>query len=242
MVMTVATGEAHLPAIVYPESDGKPMADNTKQARWMVVFHGNLEALLREKAFVAIDLMWYARQGDPSVCAAPDVLVAFGRPAGDRTSYRQWEEGDVAPQVVMGIVSPGNTPEEMEARDAFYTEHGVEEYFVYDPEKDHLSVYLRKGSVLRRKWFQNEYTSPRLGIRFDITGPEMQVFHPDGRRFLTFAELEADRSRQVQLRIAAERLARRLAELSRKVRRGQATPEEVAELERLENEADSSPP
>ena len=25
------------PVIVYPESDGKPMADNTKQARWIFV-------------------------------------------------------------------------------------------------------------------------------------------------------------------------------------------------------------
>jgi hypothetical protein len=28
--------------IDYPDSDGKPMADNTRQARWITVFHGNL--------------------------------------------------------------------------------------------------------------------------------------------------------------------------------------------------------
>ena len=92
--------------------------------------------------------------------------------------------------------------------------------------------------MLRRKWFRDEFTSPRLGIRFDLAGPEMQVFYPDGRRFLTFVELEADRSKQAQFRLAAEQKlqvaeqklliteqrGRRLSELSRKARHGQAAP------------------
>src|SRR4051812_19219235 len=113
--MTVATAVAPQAPILYPDSDGKPMADNTKQARWMTVLYGNLEALFRDAAaFVAIDLLWNAQKGEPSICAAPDVFVAFDRPRGDRGSYKQWEEGDIAPQVVFEIVSPGNTPQEME--------------------------------------------------------------------------------------------------------------------------------
>jgi Uma2 family endonuclease len=256
--MTTVMAEASRAAIVYPESDGKPLSDNTKQARWMVVLHGNLEVLFRgQNVFVALNLMWYARENEPSECAAPDVFVAFGRPTGDRRSYKQWEEAGVAPQVVIEILSPSNTQEEMEEKDAFYTDHGVEEYYVYNPEKDDLSIYVRKGTVLRRQWVQNEFTSPRLGIRFYLTGPEMQVFYPDGRRFLTFPELEAERAKETELRVAAEKdlqvteeklhsaeeklksageKLRRLAELGRKARHGQTTPEEAAELERLENE------
>ncbi len=29
--------------LIYPESDGKPMADNTKQFRWIVVIKENLK-------------------------------------------------------------------------------------------------------------------------------------------------------------------------------------------------------
>jgi len=206
------------------------------------------------------------------------VFVVFGRPKGDRGSYKQWEEADLAPQVVFEVLSPGNTTQEMEKKDAFYNDHGVEEYYIYDPEKDYLNVYLRKGTVLRRWWVQNDFVSPRLGIRFDLTGPEMQIFYPDGRRFLTFVEQEAERAKQWKLRIAAEeklqaaekklqnaqetlltaqetlqitqetqqatqetqqateKKYRRMAELSRKARRGETTPEELAELQRLENE------
>src|SRR5262249_25019485 len=157
----------------------------------------------------------------------PDVFVAFGRPPGDRRSYRQWEEGGVAPQVVIDVLSPGNTPEEMEEKDAFYNEHGVEEYYIYDPDKDYLSVYIRKGTVLHRRWFHNDFVSPRMGIRFALSGPEMQVFYPDGRRFLTFKELEAERLATAEKLQSTEKKLRRLAELSRKARRGEATAEEI---------------
>jgi Uma2 family endonuclease len=237
--MTPVSTEVTQAAIVYPECDGKPMSDNTKQARWMVVLHGNLEALLADQvAFVALNLMWYAREGEPDECAAPDVFVAFGRPAGERRSYKQWEEAGVAPQVVIEVLSPGNTPQEMEEKDAFYNDNGVEEYYIYDPDRDHLEVYIRKGTVLRRRWFQSEFVSPRLGIRFDLTGKEMQVFYPNGRRFLTLKELEAERIAVEEKLHTTEEKLRRLAELGRKARHGQATPDEVAELERLEREAD----
>src|SRR5262245_33400981 len=100
-------------AIVYPESDGKPLAENTKQLRWIVVLYGNLAALFRDAVvFVAGDLFWYPVEGRPDIKEAPDVLVVFGRPRGDRRSYKQWEEGDVPVTVVFEILSPSNTVRE----------------------------------------------------------------------------------------------------------------------------------
>jgi Uma2 family endonuclease len=47
--------------IIYPESDGKPMADNTKQFRWIVIIKQNLDQLYTNdpNVFVAGDLFWY---------------------------------------------------------------------------------------------------------------------------------------------------------------------------------------
>jgi hypothetical protein len=72
--------------ITYPQSDGQPMADNTKQFRWIVTIQGGLDALLRTnpQVFVGGDLLWYPVEGHPEMCMAPDVLVAFGRPKDDR--------------------------------------------------------------------------------------------------------------------------------------------------------------
>src|SRR5689334_11830235 len=129
---------AAVEGVVYPDRDGRPMADNTKQARWMAMLFGNLCALFREAAdvFVAMDLLWYATQGHPEVRTAPDVFVVFGRPKGDRGSYRQWEERGVPVTVVFEILSPGNTGPEMVEKFAFYEDHGVEEYYIYDPDNN----------------------------------------------------------------------------------------------------------
>src|SRR5215813_10090303 len=88
--------------IVYPESDGKPVADNTKQFRWIVTIQGGLDALFKDdlNVFVAGDLLWYSVEGRPNIRLAPDVMVVFGRPKGDRGSYQQWREDGIAPQVV----------------------------------------------------------------------------------------------------------------------------------------------
>jgi hypothetical protein len=147
------------------------------------------------------------------------------------------------------VLSPGNTHTEMADKYTFYEEHGVEEYYVYDPDANRLFVYLRQGEVLRRRPAAG-FVSPRLGIRFDLTGPELVVYGPDGQRFLTFEELaaardqerqradqERQRADQERQRADQERQrAARLAELSRKARRQQASPEELAELETLEEE------
>src|SRR5207244_6946465 len=102
------------------------------------------------------------------------------------------------------IISPGNTPEELVDKHEFYEDHGVEEYYLYNPNTNRLRVYVRKGELLLRPGFGNEFVSPRLGIRFDLSGPEMVVYYPDGRRFLTFEELEDARALAEQQALQAQ--------------------------------------
>jgi Uma2 family endonuclease len=225
-----------VPEIVYPESDGLPMADNTKQMRWIVVLYGNLAAQYRDdpNVFVAGDLFWYPVEGHPEIVIAPDTLVVFGRPKGDRGSYRQWVENNVPVTVAFEVLSPSNTVAEMADKLDFYEQHGVEEYYVYDPEDSRLLAYLRRGSILQRLRQVQGFVSPRLGIRFDVAGPEMKIYGPDQRPFLTFEEMQASLVSAEERVNLAERRAKRLAELSRKARQQQASAEEMAELDRLE--------
>ena len=233
-----------IPPLVYPESDGKPMADNTRQARWIMALCGNLAALFRDRpdVFVAADLLWYAVEGQPEECVAPDVLVVFGRPKGDRGSYKQWQEDDVPVSVAFEILSPKNTPLEMDDKCEFYEEHGVQEYYLYDPATNRLKARVRRGEVFRAVRPVQGFVSPLLGIRFDLSGPELIIYRPDGRPFLTFEELEAARTQAEAALTQAEQRAARLAELSRKVRRGQASAEELQELELLEDECSPGTP
>jgi Uma2 family endonuclease len=182
--------------IVYPDSDGQPMADNTKQFQWITVIKTNLDWLFRDEelVFVAGDLLWYPVAGNPKYRVAPDVMVVFGRPKGDRGSYKQWQEDNIAPQVVFEILSPGNTEGEMERKLQIYARCEVEEYYVYDPDRYILKGYQRGDEFyLDRIEVMDGWISPRLGITFNLSGDELQITHPDGRIFETFDNVATER-------------------------------------------------
>jgi len=198
--------------MTYPQSDGQPMADNTTQFRWIVTIQGGLDALFRDhpQVFVAGDLLWYPVEGHPEISTAPDVLVAFGRPKGDRGSYLQWEEGGIAPQVVFDILSPSHTIAEMMRKFRFYERYGVAEYYLYNPDSGELSGWQRQGDTLEEIVPMTGWVSPRLGIRFEVEGDVLQLYGPDGERFATYVELSQQRDQERQ---RAERLAARLRAL-----------------------------
>jgi Uma2 family endonuclease len=182
--------------IVYPDSDGQPIADNTKQFQWITVIKTNLDWLFRnqEQVFVAGDLLWYPVEGNPKYRVAPDTMVAFGRPKGDRGSYKQWLEDNIAPQVVFEILSPGNTEGEMERKLPIYARCEVEEYYVYDPDRYILKGYQRGEDLfLDRIEEMDGWISPRLGIKFQLTENDLQLTHPDGRVFETFDNVATER-------------------------------------------------
>jgi Uma2 family endonuclease len=189
--------------IIYPDSDGKPMSDNTLQFRWITTIKWGIDAMLRHDpdVFVAGDLLWYPVEGKPKIRIAPDILVAFGRPKGDRGSYKQWEEGGIAPQVAFEILSPGNRIEEMFRKFRFYQRYGVEEYYIYDPDHGSLDGCLRTGRRLKEIPKMAGFISPRLQIRFEPgEGPDnLVLIRPDGHPFLTYVQLmeqfEAERQR-----------------------------------------------
>lgn len=199
------------------------MADNTRQAEWMVFLFANLDDCLPD-AFVAMDLLWYPVQGDNKTRLAPDILVAVGRPKGHRGSYKQWEEG-IPPTVVFEILSPGNTASEMVNKALWYERYGASEYYLYDPERDDLSGWIRSPQTGRLEPIAalDGWISPALGVRFATT-PKFHLFRPEGAPFRSFPDLrrafdaaeqarrDAERERDTE-RERAERLAERLRAL-----------------------------
>jgi Uma2 family endonuclease len=198
MVQQLPTDTA--PTIIYPDSDGQPMADNTKQFRWIVVIKENLELLFADNpdVFVAGDLLWYPLKADNKTRQAPDAMVVFGRPKGDRGSYKQWEEDNIPPQVVFEILSPGNRLKAMAQKFQFYKRYGIEEYYVYDPDSVELIGWLRSGEELEVIEEMNGWVSPRLEVRFQLTSDNLEIFAPSGERFLSFVELAQHREQERQ--------------------------------------------
>jgi Uma2 family endonuclease len=179
------------PDIIYPDSDGKPMADNTKQFELIVEIKKGLDLLYinNPNIFIAGDLFWYPIQGQSKIVTAPDVMVVFGRPKADRGSYRQWEEDNIAPQVVFEILSPRSDRLEMSKKLLFFDRHQVEEYYLYDPETNLLDIWIRTSQGLEPIAQPDNWTSPRLGISFGTTTGRLQLYKPDGTRFYSYIEV-----------------------------------------------------
>jgi Uma2 family endonuclease len=200
--------------IYYPETDGLPMAENTLQFEWIVTIKCGLEAVFKDdpNVFVAGDLLWYPVEGDPGTCVAPDTMVVFGRPKGHRSSYLQWKEGGIAPQVVFEVLSPGNSASEMLEKGSHYSRLGVEEYYIYDPDRNLLYGHERVGDALREIPLMSGWTSPRLHVRFRLVEGTLQLFDPDGNAFATYVELVTQRNEARAERNEALDRNRRLAE------------------------------
>ena len=212
-------------AIIYPDSDGKPMADNTLQFDYITLIKGNLEILFKDdpSVFVAGDLLWYPVEGKPAIATAPDVLVVFGRPKGYRGSYKQWQEDNIPPQVVFEILSPSNTEAEMTRKLRFYETHKVEEYYLFDPQEGQLFGWQRLDGRLRPVEMVSGRVSPLLDIQFQLLNDELKLFFPDGQPFLSQIDLDQARQ-QAEYRAKRERQARLQAE-------SQAKTEQQARLQ-----------
>ena len=188
--MQVTTAE-----IIYPSSDGQPMAESTIQYKLIVKIKEGCESLFKDdpNVFVAADLLWYPVEGRIDISQAPDTMVVFGRPKGDRPSYIQYREDNIGPQVVFEIRSHNDSNTKMNKKLSFYQRHGVEEYYLYDPQRNELEGWQRIEGDLEVIEPMEGWISPRLGVRFELGEDGLEIYRPNGEKFLSYAELEEER-------------------------------------------------
>ncbi|TAH17428.1 MAG: Uma2 family endonuclease [Oscillatoriales cyanobacterium] len=181
--------------MIYPSSDGQPMAESTIQYELIVKIKEGCESLFKDdpNVFVAADLLWYPVEGRIDISQAPDTMVVFGRPKGDRRSYIQYREDNIGPQVVFEIRSHNDTQTKMNKKVSFYQRYGVDEYYVYDPQRNELDGWQRVEGILEVIEPMEGWISPRLGVRFELGSDGLEIYRPNGEKFLSYAEVEEDR-------------------------------------------------
>lgn len=218
--------------VTYPDHDGNLMAENTEHFELIFWIEKNLELVFADQpqVFVAGDLLWYPIEGNNVIRQAPDVMVAFDRPKGYRGSYKQWVEGNTPPQVVFEILSPGNRLGEMTKKFAFYQRYGVEEYYVYNPADLEINGWRGGAGILEDISDLHNWVSPRLGVRFEMADTGLQLYHPDGRPFVGFLELN-------QLLQVAEERAQVAEERVQAAEARIRTAEDLLEQERQRSQA-----
>lgn len=123
------------PTIVYPESDGKPMAETDRHRKLMMDFIFMLESHFEEvnDVYVSGNLLMYYEEGNIYKSVSPDVFVVFGVSKKDRRTYRTWEEGRT-PDFVLEVASPSTYNKDITDKKTLYASVlEVREYYIYDP-------------------------------------------------------------------------------------------------------------
>ena len=133
--------------VVYPTSDGQPMAETAIHRRCMVDVADTLELWFkrhgRDDVYVGSNNFLYYERGNPRAVVAPDVYVVVGAPASPpRDTYKLWNEPK-GPDFVLEVTSASTRHNDERRKREVYAALGVREYFLYDPRAEWLAPPLQ---------------------------------------------------------------------------------------------------
>ena len=152
----------------------------------------------RTDVFFSGNMNLYFERGNSRRWYAPDLLVAFGVPNVERSSYLLWRE-EVFPQVLVEIASEKTWSNDIDEKLRVYEEYGAEEYYVLDPEFAYLPAplmaYRRQGAkLIKLAVIDERIFSPRLNLEIVRTHNTFRFFNPQINEFLlTLGESEEKR-------------------------------------------------
>ena len=210
------------PTIVYPSSDGKPMAETDRHRKLMMDFILMLEDRFKDvnDVYVSGDLLMYYEEGNIYKSVAPDVFVVFGVSKKDRRTYRTWEEG-CTPDFVLEVASPSTYNRDITDKKALYASVlSVREYYIYDPYGEvspHFQGYrLVEGAYQEITFVNGRLPSVVLGLELgerdgvlNLYDPSRSVWVPTPEARVSQAETRAENA---ETRALQEAQARQHAE------------------------------
>lgn len=181
--------------IFYPESDGEPMAETDFHAKLLTNLRLALEMFFagREDVYVTGNIMFYYEEGEPKEFISPDVMVCFGIPKGNRTSYKTWEENDVVPSVIIEVSSRGTWRKDRVEKRALYAMLGVKEYFIFNPldlksDFSFVALHLKNGEYEALEITNGQILSKVLNLELVVRDDTLRLFDPAAGELLKTTE------------------------------------------------------
>ena len=208
------------PTVVYPESDGKPMAETEYHRDIMIDFIQMLKHYFRNvnDVHVSGNLLMYYEEGNPRKSVSPDVFVAFGVSKKRRRTYKIWEEGH-APDFVLEVASPSTYRQDLtHKKDLYASVLGVREYYIYDPYHEvnpyFLGYRLVDGIYKEIGIVNGRMPSVVLGLELGERDGVFGLYDPSRSVWLPPLEEQVKQETKARQRAEAE-LAEALAVLKR---------------------------
>jgi Uma2 family endonuclease len=173
--------------VVYPDSDGQPMAETGVHVLAILYLIGTLKQLFRTRddVYVTGDMFLYYEEGKPKSRKAPDVMVVKGVPSQpERRSFKVWVEKAV-PCFILEATSKETANEDRGSKRLLYQRLGVREYFLFDPLREYLERQLMGYRLTEGEYEplapDNEggLVSEELGVRLVPEEAQLGVFRFD---------------------------------------------------------------
>ena len=188
------------PTLVYPSSDGKPMAETDKHRKLMMDFIQMLEYHFRDAndVYGSGNLLMYYEEGNPIKSVAPDVFVVFGVGKKSRRTYLTWEEGNT-PDFVLEVASPSTYQHDFGPKKELYASVlAVKEYYIYDPYGDitpsFIGYRLADGEYQEIAFVNGHLPSTVLGLELAEYEGDLRLYNPATQRWLQPPEERAEQA------------------------------------------------
>jgi Uma2 family endonuclease len=224
------------PTVVYPESDGKPMAETEYHRDIMIDFIQMLKHHFRDvsDAYVSGNLLMYYEEGNIRKSVSPDVFVVFGVSKKRRRTYRTWEEG-YTPDFVLEVASKSTYRQDLtHKKDLYASILGVREYYIYDPYHEvdpyFLGYRLMDGAYKEIALVDERLPSLVLGLELGEREGVFGLYDP--KRSVWLQPLAEQVKQEAQARQRAD--ARAEQEAQARQRAEAELAETLAALERLQ--------
>ena len=175
------TGLPH-DAVVYPTSDGQPMAETQVHGECMMHVTYALRRYFpkhgREDVYVGSNNFLYYERGNPRAVVAPDVYVVLGAPAHPpRDTYMLWNEPK-GPDFVLEVTSASTRHNDERRKRDVYAALGVREYFLYDPRAEYLAPPLQgfrlRDGEYRRLPAVTVLSNREVAVASEVLGLELR--------------------------------------------------------------------
>ena len=204
------------PTIVYPESDGKPMAETDRHRDLMIDFIQMLKHHFESAndVYVSGNLFIYYEEGNPRKSISPGVFVVFGVERKLRRTYRTWDEANT-PDFVLEVASPGTFTEDMgKKKDLYASVLAVQEYYIYDPlgqiVPSFIGYRLVDGVYQEINFVKERLPSAVLGLELGEHEGMLRLYDPNTSQWL---QTPPERAENAEARAQQEANARQNAEI-----------------------------
>ena len=220
------------PTLVYPESDGEPMAETEKHRKVMIDVIDILDQHFQHipDVHVSGNLLLYYEEGNPRKSVSPDVFMVRGLSKKELRVYKTWEQPSTL-DFVLELASPSTFRRDFtEKKEIYQNILRVKEYFIYDPygeiEPDFIGFRLIDGVYETMEFVNGRLLSETLDLALEARDGILRLYNPVREAWL---EPSWERVDKAETRAAEEAHARQEAE-TRAAEEAHARQEAEAEL------------